>query len=46
MKVIEYRIKKQRLVKKSPVDNIFRRQASVKFLNNVFKDENLELLDI
>ena len=46
MLIIEYKIKKQRLVKKSPIDNKFRRQVLVQFLNNVFKDENSELLDI
>lgn len=46
MLIIEYRIKKQKLVKISPIDNFFRRQILVQFLNNTFKDENAELLDI
>lgn len=46
MLIIEYRIKKQRLVKNSLINNKFRRQILVQFLNNVFQDENLELLDI
>ena len=46
MLIIEYKIKKQRLVKKSSIDNKFRRQVLVQFLNNTFRDENAELLDI
>ncbi|MCP6718722.1 MAG: hypothetical protein KJI71_00635 [Patescibacteria group bacterium] len=46
MLVIEYRIKKKKHVKMASIDNMFRRQVLVQFLNNTFKDENAELLDI